>query len=49
MPILAEGATLPKEEDCTPIPVQFRIEGDSLVVRAADIEAGRPLFARNQN
>jgi hypothetical protein len=30
-------------------PVQFRIEGDSLVVRASDIEAGRPLFAREQN
>lgn len=49
MPILEEGATLPQEKDCTPIPVQFRIEGDSLVVRASDIEAGRPLFARNQN
>ncbi|MBI5083343.1 MAG: DUF2318 domain-containing protein [Acidobacteria bacterium] len=49
MPILEEGATLPQEKDCTPIPIQFRIEGDSLVVRASDIEAGRPLFARNQN
>ena len=49
MPILEEGATLPKEKDCTPIPVQFRTEGDSLVVRASDIETGRPLFARNQN
>lgn len=49
MPILEEGATLPQEKDCTPIPVQFRIEGDSLVVRALDIEAGRALFARNQN
>ena len=49
MPILEEGATLPKEKDCTPVPVQFRIDGGSLVVRAADIEAGRPLFARNQN
>ncbi len=49
MPILEEGATLPKENDCTPVPVQFRIDGGSLVVRAADIEAGRPLFARNQN
>lgn len=47
MPILAEGATLPAEKDCTPVPVQFRIDGGSLVVRAADIEAGRPLFARN--
>jgi uncharacterized membrane protein len=49
MPILEEGTALPKEKDCTPVPVQFRIDGDSLVVRAADIEAGRPLFARNQN
>lgn len=49
MSILEEGATLPQEKDCTPIPVQFRIEGDSLVVRASDIEAGRPLFARDQN
>ena len=49
MPILEEGATLPVEKDCTPVPVQFRIDGDSLVVRAVDIEAGRPLFARNQN
>jgi uncharacterized membrane protein len=49
MPILEEGATLPVEKDCTPIPVQFRTESDSLVVRASDIEAGRPLFARNQN
>jgi uncharacterized membrane protein len=49
MPILEEGATLPAEKDCTPVPVQFRIDGDSLVVRAADIEAGRPLFARTQN
>lgn len=49
MPILKEGATLPNEKDCTPVPVQFRIEGDSLVVRAADIEAGRPLFTRTQN
>ena len=49
MPLLAEGATLAKEKDCTPVPVQFRIDGDSLLVRAADIEAGRPLFARNQN
>jgi uncharacterized membrane protein len=49
MPILEEGATLPAEKDCTPVPVQFRIDGDSLVVRAVDIEAGRPLFARIQN
>ena len=49
MPLLEEGATLPQEKDCTPIPVQFKIEGDSLVVRASDIETGRPLFARNQN
>lgn len=49
MPILEEGATLPVEKDCTPMPVQFRTESDSLVVRASDIEAGRPLFARNQN
>lgn len=49
MPILAEGATLPEEKDCTPIPIQFRIDGGSLVVRAADIEAGRLLLARNQN
>ena len=49
MPILEEGATLSNEKDCTPVPVIFRIEADSLVVRAADIEAGRPLFARNQN
>ena len=49
MPILEEGATLAKEKNCTPVPVQFRIDGDSLLVRAADIEAGRPLFARIQN
>jgi uncharacterized membrane protein len=48
-PILAEGAPLPKEKDCTPLPVQFRIDGDSVVVIAADIQAGRPLFARSQN
>jgi uncharacterized membrane protein len=49
MPILEEGKPLPTEKDCTPVPVQFRIDGDSLLVRAADIEAGRPLFARNHN
>lgn len=49
LPILDEGATLPKEKDCATVPVQFRIDGDSLVVRAADIEAGRPLFARIRN
>lgn len=49
MPILEEGKTLPTEKDCTPVPIAFRTNGDSLVVRAADIEAGRPLFARNQN
>lgn len=48
MPILEEGTPLPVEKDCTPVPVQFRIDGDLLVVRAADIEAGRPLFAKNQ-
>lgn len=47
MPILEEGTPLPVEKDCTPVPVQFRIDGDLLVVRAADIEAGRPLFAKN--
>ncbi len=49
MPLLEEGAALPVERDCTPVPVPFRIEGDSLVVRAADIESGRPLFAKNSN
>lgn len=49
MPILAKGAALPKEKDCTPLPVQFRIDGDSIVVSAGDIQAGRPLFARSQN
>jgi uncharacterized membrane protein len=49
MPILAEGAPLPKEKDCTPLPVQFRSYGDSIVARAADIQVGRPLFARSQN
>jgi len=46
MPLLEEGATLPTEKDCTPVPVPFRIKGDFVVVRAADIDAGRPLFAR---
>jgi len=46
MPLLEEGATLPAEKDCTPVPVPFRIEGGSVVVHAADIESGRPLFAR---
>jgi hypothetical protein len=46
MPLLEEGATLRVEKDCTPVPVPFRIEGDSIVVRAEDIDAGRPLFAR---
>ncbi len=46
MPLLEEGATLPVEKDCTPVPVPFRIEGDSIVVRAADIDAGRPRFER---
>lgn len=45
MPLLDEGATLPAEKDCTPVPVPFRIEGGSVVVHAADIKSGRPLFA----
>ena len=49
MPIPKEGETLSNERDCTPLPVQFRIDRDLLVVRAADIEAGRPLFAEHQN
>jgi uncharacterized membrane protein len=46
MPLLEEGATLPTVKDCTPVPVPFRIEGGSVVVGAADIASGRPLFAR---
>lgn len=44
MPLLEEGAKLPDEKDCTPVPVPYRIDGGVVVVQASDIEAGKPLF-----
>lgn len=47
MPLLASGAPLPKERDCTPIPIRFRLKDASLIIRSADIEASRDLLSVN--
>lgn len=49
MPLLEKGQTLSAEKDCTPVPLPFKIDGDSLIVHAADIESGRPLFTQRKN
>ena len=47
MPTLEPGKGLPKEVDCTPIPVAHSIAGNTIVIRAQDLDSSRNLLARN--
>lgn len=47
MPTLEPGKVLPKEADCTPIPVAHSVAGNTIVIRAQDLDSSRNLLAQN--
>lgn len=47
MPTLEPGRVLPKETDCTPIPVAHSIAGNTIVIRAQDLDSSRNMLAQN--